>query len=246
MQVYSKKKYIFFLISFFCGVFIQIQATVFESDRQYADSLFAEKKYTQAFEVYEQLVHEHQVFSPRMLLKMAYVKEGIGDFPSALYYLSLYYRYSPQLDVLKKMEKMATEQGYEGYAYSDHAFFKTAFAQYRFPVTLAFISIALVWLIFLFVRKRKGQEIRAAGLGLLFFLTLTGGWYNLPIHEPQVVIQEDSVYLMDSPSAGAKVVAVVDEGHRLPVIGEAKDIWYPVLWQGEPAYLRRHTVQLIP
>jgi hypothetical protein len=52
-----------------------------------------------------------------MLLKMAFVKEGLGDYSNALYYLNLYYLKTYDKKVLKKMENLAERyhklEGYE-------------------------------------------------------------------------------------------------------------------------------------
>ncbi|MGB3465691.1 MAG: hypothetical protein WBA74_10490, partial [Cyclobacteriaceae bacterium] len=50
-----------------------------------ADSLFQAKKYTESFELYEQIIVEDMAYSPAMLLKMAFIKEGLGDYSNALY-----------------------------------------------------------------------------------------------------------------------------------------------------------------
>jgi len=56
-----------------------------------ADSLYATKQYTQAFERYEVLFAGGR-YSPAMLLKMAYIQEGLGHLGESLYYINLYYR----------------------------------------------------------------------------------------------------------------------------------------------------------
>ena len=55
-----------------------------------ADSLFITKKYTQSLDHYEQILKQGQ-YTPAMLLKMAYVHEGLNEIGSAMYYLNLYH-----------------------------------------------------------------------------------------------------------------------------------------------------------
>ena len=45
-----------------------------------------------------------------MLLKMAYIQEGLEQYPEALYYLNLYYNQNPSKKVLAKMETLAEAQ----------------------------------------------------------------------------------------------------------------------------------------
>src|SRR4051812_48821245 len=71
-----------------------------------ADSLFDSKKYIESFEIYHQILDSSDQYSPRMLKKMAFIKEGLGDYTSALYYLNLFYSSNPDNEVLKKMEEL--------------------------------------------------------------------------------------------------------------------------------------------
>jgi uncharacterized protein YgiM (DUF1202 family) len=65
-----------------------------------ADSLFEQKKYTESFDLYEQILDEEQLASPKMLLKMAFIKEGLGDYSRALYFLNVYYQKVILINVL--------------------------------------------------------------------------------------------------------------------------------------------------
>lgn len=230
----------FILLSSLSGA----QSVEHQRDLARADSLFASQKYTEAFAIYERLVHDDEVFSPQMLLKMAYVKEGVQEYPAALYYLSLYYRYHPTLEVLQRMEKIATEQDYEGYRYGDSAFFRTLYARYRLPVTLGLLFVALLWLGVVAYQKRQQKNVRGAAIGLLVLLVVTAIWNNADPHETQAVVQGKSVYLMKAPSAGSDLLTSLDPGHRLPVLDKT-DIWYRVKWGEETAYLRRHQVYVV-
>jgi len=71
--------------------FTNVLAQENEKDIELADSLFNQQKYTQSFEIYNRILKTDNLTSPAMLLKMAYIKEGLGDYSNALYYLNLYY-----------------------------------------------------------------------------------------------------------------------------------------------------------
>ena len=58
-----------------------------------ADSLFEARKYTESFKIYQE-IHGQNQGSPSMLLKMAFIKEGLDDYPAALYYLNQYYLFT--------------------------------------------------------------------------------------------------------------------------------------------------------
>ncbi len=63
-----------------------------------------------------------------MLLKMAYVHEGLNHTGQALYCLNLYYLATKDQRALDKMEALATKFGLEGYKNSD---FDRALAAYQ-------------------------------------------------------------------------------------------------------------------
>src|SRR5690349_20257780 len=81
-----------------------VSAQSFDFQLELADSLFMEKKFTQSLEVYRQ-IYDQGAYSPAMLLKMAYVEEGLGHTARSLYYLDKYYLMSRDDRALEKMEE---------------------------------------------------------------------------------------------------------------------------------------------
>src|SRR3989337_2464064 len=105
----------------FLVVSIVLSLSTFQSSAQIsgyrlktADSLFQAKRYTQSLEHYEEILRQKQ-YSPAMLLKMAYVYEGLNQIGSAMYYLNLYYIATSDKSVLDKMDELATKYDLEGY-----------------------------------------------------------------------------------------------------------------------------------
>src|SRR5690348_1763124 len=85
---------------FFCLV------TVAQAQKiKQADSLFQAKQYTQSLALYQSVFNEKK-YSPAMLLKMAYIQEGLGKIGQTLYYLRLYYLASDDEQALHKMEEL--------------------------------------------------------------------------------------------------------------------------------------------
>ena len=58
-----------------------------------------------------------------MLLKIAYIKEGLGDITSAQYYLNEYYLATSNEQALQKMEDLAEANDLKGYQHNDITFF---------------------------------------------------------------------------------------------------------------------------
>lgn len=202
-----------------------------------ADSLFAQKQYTQSLELYRQIYKEN-AYSPAMLLKMAYVEEGLGQRAMSLYYLSVYYRRTGNERALDKMEETALAFGLEGYQVSPNARFLLLLRKYKLAIVASLAMGILVFAVGIVVTRQKAlssfmvviQAVFCAGL--LYFVNLEDiGQMGIVSHNP--------VYLMSAPSSGSDVVAIIGDGHRLAMKGK-QDIWVKVNWRGTVAYVRQN------
>jgi len=203
---------------------------------QKADSLFRAKQYTQSFRLYDSLLHDKK-FSPAMLLKMAYIKEGL-DQSSALYYLNLYHQATDDEQTLVKMEELADKYNLEGYkptAQSQLNVLINKNADLIKWVIATILFFFFAWIVF--QKKRNESEVVPAA-----FLVITAiglAWFiNLGEPKPQIMVAQSRVYLMSGPSAGASVVDILEEGHRLSVSGE-KDVWLRVSWREKEAFIKK-------
>src|SRR4051812_40914450 len=70
-----------------------------------ADSLFQAKRYTQSFEHYQEMLKQNQ-FTPAMLLKMAFIQEGLLHIGQSMYYLNLYFIATHDESALDKMNEL--------------------------------------------------------------------------------------------------------------------------------------------
>ena len=203
---------------------------------QKADSLFSAKQYTQSFRLYDSLLRDKK-YSPAMLLKMAYIKEGL-DQPSALYYLNLYHQATDDEQTLAKMEELADKYHLEGYkptAQSQLLGWITKNADLIKWVIATVLFFFFAWLVF---QKKRHESVVVPA----FFLVITAialAWFiNLGEPKPQIMVARAGVYLMSGPSAGASVVDILEEGHRLIVSGE-KDVWLRVTWREKEAFVKK-------
>lgn len=235
-----KKSYFFTLIVFF--IYCPLIGQVLTEDLKLADSLFLEKKYTQSFEIYQDLLSSRKQSSPAMLLKMAYIKEGLGDYSNALYFMNLYYLKTHNKRALKKMETIAKNHNLQGYDYTDFKFFMNIFYQYYVSIVFSLSGLVLVLLAYMAYKKlklklRPGFSLFYLALILLvlFYVVNFGRRY-----EKGIIISNES-YLMDGPSAGAGLIAIADMGHRVSVVGK-KDIWVKIIWEDEVAYIRENNL----
>src|SRR5690554_1345453 len=106
-----------------------------ESTLQKADSLFATKNYQEALVIYKEILQEDQAFSPAMLLKMAFISEGLGDYPGTTLYLSKYYDYNPSPQLPEKIKELTNQTSLSGYAISDRQRFLNILADNSQSIT---------------------------------------------------------------------------------------------------------------
>lgn len=204
-----------------------------------ADSMYLKKQYTQSFEIYQSLYQQGN-YTPAMLLKMAYIQEGLGSTSLSLYYLNLYYLASGDTQVLDKLEELAGKNRLEGYGHSETTRFVYNLKKYSSTISIA-LATMVIFLIALLTRQRK-KETRPLALGILstIFLVLLAVAVNISYDSPEVIVT-DSAYLMSGPSAGANVVALIKAGHKLRITGK-KDIWLKVEWLDKESYVKENQV----
>lgn len=226
------KTTLFGLVFFTCG-FITAQNDV---SIETGDSLFVAKKYTEAMEVYSEL-HENGQGSSAMLLKMAFIQEGLRDHVKALYYLNGYYKLTHDKSVLHKMQELADEHGLSGYEVEDKHFFVTNLNRYQQEIQLGLAVACLVLVIVAFRGKRKNQM--PVGVPIVQVVLLVGLFVvsNDVVKVNRAIVNEPTL-LMTGPSAAAEVFESIDEGHQVEILEES-DVWAKVRWEEEEVYVRK-------
>lgn len=210
-----------------------------------ADSLFDKKKYTESFELYKGILELEKKSSPSMLLKMAYIKEGLGGYSDALYYLNLYYLQTADRKVLSKMEELSKKRNMKGYEFSDSEFIQTIFYKYYFTICGIVAAFSIMLLAFTYHMKinMKRSPIMPASfmlitLGLLFYILNFGHDYD------KAIINQSNTYIMSGPGAGAEVISIIDKGNRLETLGEY-DVWTKVQFDDKTGYIKTDKLKKI-
>lgn len=221
-----------FLLPFFYGVKLEAKSAEFQL-RQ-ADSLFAVKKYTQSLAQYEQLLSQGYE-SPAMLLRMAYIEEGLQRYAHALYYLNRYYRLEVDERVWQKITALASQQNLTGYEMNLLSHWMSLYYVnrpdlIRLNFMMAIILTALLW----FYRKTGVKRMVAIlQIVVIAFLLL-----QLNVRLPEyAIVAENGTPVMSGPSAGADVLGSMDSGHRLKVVGST-DVWAKVTNGKLTGYIR--------
>lgn len=209
----------------------------------YADSLFQQQKYTEAFKDYESIYLTGNA-SPAMLMKMAFIKEGLGDYAQALYYLNAYYQLTSDKDALSKMRDIANEHHLTGYEYSDFKFFLNAIQKYENMILFCLVASSLFLLVYIFKQKRKNEPPVTATILQLVVVCLVAVLINGLIYQKSAIIATDKSLLMTGPSAAAEPVDFIGKGHRVEVL-DANDIWSKIKWEDQEVYIRNKNLEIL-
>ena len=237
----NKSFYFLLLFSSFC--FVDNMMAAEGQKLQKADSLFELKKYTESFEIYEQLLNEEQKASSKMLLKMAFIKEGLGDYSSALYYLNVYYLKTSDKQARTKMKEIAEEHNLSGFVINDFDFFLNLLNKYKLILAYSIFGLSIIFLLLIFY-QRFGMKIRPSAFSIAFLILQGVLFYiiNYADNTNQAIIVESNSYLMSGPSSGSDFVEVVEKGHRVKTYEEYGP-WIEILWNDQKVYIKKNKVK---
>jgi tetratricopeptide (TPR) repeat protein len=208
-----------------------------------ADSLFRSKKYTESKSIFNEITATGKA-SPALLLKMAYIDEGLGDYVQALFHLNSYYSMTSNEQALDKMRNIAEKMDLMGYEYSDYGFFRNLLTEFKIEIEMSLCSILLL-LSFLSFRKKQAMKafrpIIYIQIGLIFILGLS---VNDLFEYDRAIINSDNVILMSAPSAGAEPVEIIEKGHLIEVLSR-HDTWVKILWYDQEVFIKTQKLLFI-
>lgn len=206
-----------------------------------ADSLFLGRQFTQSLQHYEAVLANGE-YTPAMLLRMAYINEGLDRPGKTLYYLSMYHQSTGDRAVLRKMEELARKYNLTGYTVTDADRFLSWYLESREYVSIGLAALCLLLLAVAFrIRYRSHRRPIGTFVTLTVFLVILLAHLNIGDNLHRGIIAEANTFIMTGPSPGADVVERIGEGHRLDVVGK-KDVWLKVRWNGETAYVKEGNV----
>jgi len=215
----------------------------FSRDIEVADSLFKQKKFTESFEIYKAIHETGEYISPAMLLKMAYIREGLGDEAGALYYLNTYYLQTTNDKTFEKMEQLADNNELTGYEYSDQDWLFNIYYKYQHHVLASLFALGIfLCVLVIFKKVVKTKKSYTAGFGLLLVIVIIFIVVNFGTEYNQGILVKNNSYIMSAPSAGADVLDVSKAGHRLQILG-TEDIWLKVQWGNQIGYIKEAYVK---
>jgi hypothetical protein len=206
-----------------------------------ADSLFQAKQYTQSFDHYEAVL-QNKEYTESMLLKMAFIQEGLGNIGNALYYLNLYESATHDEAASIKMQELADKYDLLGYAPSDGERALNWYARFSPYISIFLGALCVLLLSIAFhqsIRKNERPVVPVSLLSLVLIILFVHLNYGGDVSAG--VVAHSNTHVMKGPSAGSSVVDVIDGGHRIEVVGR-QDVWLKVLWDGSVAYVKENNI----
>jgi hypothetical protein len=209
-----------------------------------ADSLFQQKRYIQSLDLYQKLFKEHR-YTPAMLLRMAYVEEGLNNVSRSAYYLNLYYLATQDEDALVKLEELAIKNRLEGYVTDEIDGLRSFYLTHQELITYVLLGIAILAMAIALTQrlamknKPVGEFVTLCIITALFILHIS----QQSMWEKAIIAKDNTYFMMAGPSGGASVMAIVRDGHRVEVLGK-KDVWTKVKLGESEGYIR--TSSLLP
>lgn len=208
-----------------------------------ADSLYQSKKYTEAFQHYQELFSQNQG-SPAMLARMAFIKEGLGDYTNALYYLNLYYNQTSDKKVLSKMRELADKHELKGYEYSDNAFISGVIRKYQYELLAFLFVVSLLLTLYIFRKKRKKEQPVTSAIFqmvtiIAILILINGLFFN-----QYGIITQGHTLLMSGPSAAAEPIEMIEKGHKVKLV-ETDEVWSKVIWNDREVFIRNRNLKRI-
>lgn len=214
-------------------------------DLAIADSLFENGKYTESFDIYNALLDTGEQFSVAMLLKMAYIKEGLGDHSNALYYLNRYYYKTSNKLALNKMEDLANTHNLKGYSQKDGNIVLHFFYENFNRIIFILSTIAFMFLGISVYSKIKLKQTPYWS-SLVLVILLCGIFYlvNFARISNKGIIIKQGAFVMSGPSSGSNLMDSPQKGHRVKIL-DKEDVWLKISWNGKTGYIRSQFVKPI-
>lgn len=229
-------KFIIFFITFLQS--FNCQANINKLNK--ADSLFINQNYQEAFVIYEDLLQNEESYSPAMLLKMAFIAEGLGDYSQASFYLAKYYDENPNQRVISKIKTLTEQSTLFGYELNDRDRFLRILTNLQTEITSTLTVLLIISLILLYYFN-KGTIKTKYYLPSIFLMVMIFVVNNFLDAQKTGIITSSPTLIMDKPTAGGKLVKIVDPGHRV-IIKSSKDIWFEVKWENKTAFVKKENI----
>ena len=204
-----------------------------------ADSLFQAKQYVQSLEHYQQILKQNS-FTPAMLLKMAFIEEGLTHIGPALYYLNLYYNETRDKTALEKMEALASKYNLRGYETGDAEDILSIYQENRLQIILALAALMVfMFCLTLYTKVKLHRKPIASFIILCIFAVamMNNLFYGEAMQT--AIVANPKTYVMTGPSGASSVLDIIGDGHRITILGK-KDVWVEIEWNNGVGFVKQN------
>ncbi len=206
------------------------------------DSLFIQGKYQLAKNYYDSLFYEYNTFSNSLLLKLSFIEDYYGNYEKSIYYLTILKNKDKNIEAQKLLDKLINENDLNYYEESDFDLFKNYYLQYR--NTMLYLLFSIIILIFLInahfhFKNKKMVSIKSFFLLCFFLIFLANFKFSR-----EGIILNDNTFIMNQPSSGSDVFAILKKGEKLKISDEL-DNWYEVSLNESKKFIRKKNLLLI-
>ena len=181
-----------------------------------------------------------------MLLKLAFINEGLHNNSSALYYLAFYRKNFPDLSVEEKIVKLAGEKSISGYSSNYYTTLRNTYFNFYQELIYVLSGIAILWflrMIYLFLTKKQITFLHSAFF--MTFLIISGLIVNYDrFFKSEAIIFEQQPLVMNAPSSGASLIAKPEKGTKVFVL-QREDIWSEILFDNRKGFIRSKALREI-
>ena len=208
-----------------------------------ADSLFNLKIYTEAKLIYDSLYYKENLYSERMLLKMALIEEGLENYEKSIYYLSQYQSINNNESSEIKIQKIANNYDLEGYEKNDFDYLQNILKENR--IIIIYSLLLLILLIFIINIYRILKSKKAPTLILTFYIISILFLFIININLPKSgIVYFENTFIMEKPSSGSNLYQIVKKGDKLKIMGE-ESVWYKIKINKTEKYIRKKNIKII-
>lgn len=206
-----------------------------------ADSLYSKKKYSEAKQIYYELFQKGY-FTPSTLLKMAFVYEGLGDIPKALFFLTQFYNQTEDAKAYDKILILSNAHNLKGYDLSDLDRVLMWIRNRSTIIIWTLLTLAILSTVTLLtqsVRKLPNVKIALGVLSIfLFCVVLVVVNFGSPANKGVI---SKKTYVMNGPSPGANFLTTLDGGNQVPIL-DTEDVWVKINWNDKIGYVKKSDV----
>lgn len=204
-----------------------------------ADSLYINKKYAEAQELYFDL-YQQGFSTPSTLLKMAFVHEGLGQTSQALFFLTAYYNQTEDTKAYDKILVLANARSLQGYELSEVSRVRIWINNRIewFMLAGAIGALVCLSLMIYFKRQKSASGKLTFGVLAVFFIAVLFLSVNFSGYPSRAVIAK-STYVMNGPSPGAGFLGMINDGNLVSLSGE-KDVWMRITWNGKEGFVKKN------